>query len=55
MEENIKLSDLQRNGNYYIIRGKYDEILLYILSKFPRENLYIGIAEEIKANKQNIK
>ena len=52
MEENIKLSELQKNGNYYIIRGKYDEILLYILSKFPRENLYIGIAEEIKANKQ---
>ena len=51
-EENIKLSDLKVNGNYYIIRGKYDEIISYILSKFSRKNLYIGIAEEIKANKQ---
>jgi hypothetical protein len=50
-EENIKLSELKSNGNYYIIRGKYDEIITYILSKFSRENLYIGIAEEIKANK----
>jgi hypothetical protein len=51
-EENIKLSDVKMNGEYYIIRGKYDEIILYILSKFPRENLYIGIAEEIKAEKK---
>lgn len=51
-EENIKLSELKKNGNYYIIRGKYDEIILYILSKFPRENVYIGIAEEIYENKQ---
>ena len=51
-EENIKLSELKSNGNYYIIRGKYDEIINYILSKFSRENIYIGIAEEIYANKQ---
>jgi hypothetical protein len=51
-EENIKLSNLKVNGNYYILRGKYDEIITYILSKFSRENLYIGIAEEIKADKQ---
>jgi hypothetical protein len=51
-EENIKLSDLKVNGNYFILRGKYDEIITYILSKFSRENLYIGIAEEIKADKQ---
>ena len=51
-EENIKLSELKSNGNYYIIRGKYDEIITYILSKFSRENLFIGIAEEIKTNKQ---
>jgi hypothetical protein len=51
-EEHIKLSELKNNGKYYIIRGKYDEILTYILSKFSRENLYIGISEEIKANKQ---
>ena len=52
-EQNVKLSELKSNGIYYIIRGKYDEIITYILSKFSRENLYIGIAEEIKKNKQN--
>jgi hypothetical protein len=51
-EENIKLTELKKNGNYYIIRGKYDEIITYILSKFSRENLFIGIAEEIKADKK---
>jgi hypothetical protein len=51
-EENIKLSELKSNGGNYIVRGKYDEIISYILSKFSRENLYIGIAEEIKQNKQ---
>ena len=50
-EENIKLSEIKCNGNYYIIRGKYDEIITYILSKFSKENLYIGISEEIRANK----
>jgi len=51
-EQNIKLSEIKSNGKYYIIRGKYDEIITYILSKFSRENLYICIAEEIKENKQ---
>lgn len=51
-EENIKLSEVKKNGRYFIIRGKYDEIISHILSKFPRKNLYIGIAEEIKANKK---
>jgi hypothetical protein len=52
IEENIKLSEIKCNGKYYINRGKYDEIISYILSKFSRENVYIGIAEEIIANKQ---
>ena len=51
-EEHIKLSEITSHGSYYINKGKYDEIISYILSKFPRENLYIGIAEEIRANKQ---
>ena len=51
-EERVKLSEIQQNGNYYIARGKYDEILMHIFSKFKRENIYIGIAEEIKKNKQ---
>lgn len=50
-EENIKLHQVQSNGNYFIIRGFYDEILDYILSKFPRNNVYIGISEEINKNK----
>ena len=50
-EEHIKLHELQSNGMYFIIRGFYDEILEYILSKFPRNNLYIGISEEINKNK----
>lgn len=51
-EENVKLSELKSNGNYYIARGKYDEIITYILSMFPRKNIFIGISEEIKTNKQ---
>lgn len=51
-EENMKLSELKSNGNYYILRGKYYEIIEYILTLFPRKNLYIGIAEEIKTNKK---
>lgn len=46
-----KLSELTHNSPYLIIRGYYDEILEYILSKFPRENLYIGISEEIANDK----
>jgi len=51
-EQDIQLSQVKRNGKYYILRGKYDEIISYILLKFPRENLYIGISEEIRANKK---
>jgi hypothetical protein len=51
-DKHIKLDELKSNGGYYIIRGFYDEILEYILSKFSRDNLYIGISEEINENKQ---
>ena len=50
--ENLQLNELKSNGSYFIIRGFYDEILEYILSKFSRNNLYIGISEEINQNKQ---
>ena len=50
-EQNIKLQNLDSNGGYFIVRGFYDEILEYIFTKFPRENVYIGISEEIKKNK----
>merc|ERR1712146_654512 len=46
-EKNVKLSELRSNGGHLVIRGFYDEILEYILSKFSRDNLYIGISEEI--------
>lgn len=52
-EELIKLSELTQSGNYFIIRGLYDEIIEYILSKFSQNNLYIGISEEIKKDKLN--
>ena len=52
-EEHLKFSELTCNGNYYILRGFYDEIIEYIYSKFPKENLYIGISEEIKSDKWN--
>ena len=45
------INELKNNGNYSIIRGYYDEILEYIFSKFKRENIYIGISEEIKNDK----
>jgi hypothetical protein len=52
-EENIKLSEISENKqNYFIVRGKYDEIINYIFSKFQKKNVYIGISEEIKLNKQ---
>lgn len=33
-------------------RGYYDKQIQYILTKFPRKNVYIGIAEEIRNNKK---
>ena len=32
------------------MRGYYDEIIQYILSLFSKNNLYIGISEEIREN-----
>ena len=52
-EKHICLKDIRENGDYYIVRGFYDEIIEYILQKFERKNLCILISEEIK-NNQNI-
>tara|TARA_B100001059_G_scaffold235160_1_gene279933 strand:+ start:1294 stop:1827 length:534 start_codon:yes stop_codon:yes gene_type:complete len=49
-EKDIKLKDITYNNDFYIVRGYYDEIIQYILSLFPKNNLYIGISEEIKEN-----
>ena len=48
---NIKLSDIKSNGPYTLQRGYYAEQIEYILTRFPKENLYIGVSEEILKNK----
>lgn len=47
-QENISLDKILSNGQWNLQRGFYMEQIEYILTKFPRENLYIAIAEEIK-------
>lgn len=49
--ENEKLDNITQNGHYFISRGYYDEILNYIYSKFNRNQVFIGISEEIFLNK----
>lgn len=46
--ENIKLQEIKQNGYWALQRGYYLEQIEYILSKFNKENLYIGISEKIK-------
>lgn len=50
---NQKLCEIQSNcrDKYNVVRGYYDEILEYIFSKFSRDNIYIGISEEINQDK----
>ena len=45
IEESLKLPNSTQ-----FINGKYIDQIEYILTKFPKENIYIGIAEEIKQN-----
>lgn len=47
-EKNYK--NIKHKDEHLILKGYYDEHIEYILSKFPRENLYICIAEEIQEN-----
>ena len=49
-QKNIKLKNIHNNDDHYISRGYYDEIIEYILSLFSKNNLYIGISEEIREN-----
>jgi hypothetical protein len=51
-EKDVELKHITKRAPHNIVRGYYDEQLDYILSKFPKENIYIGIAEEIRKNKQ---
>jgi hypothetical protein len=52
-EKDVKLQDIRANDGerYIIVRGFYDEQLEYIYSKFDRSQIYVGISEEIKQNK----
>jgi hypothetical protein len=52
-EKGVRLRDIKANvgGGYIIVRGFYDEQLEYIYSKFDRSQIYVGISEEIKRNK----
>lgn len=49
---NMNIQSVTKEGNWPIIRGYYDEQIEYIMKKFPKKNIYIGISEEIKLNKQ---
>jgi hypothetical protein len=46
--QHIRLKDIMKNGYYALQRGFYIDQILHIISKFNRENLYIGISEIIK-------
>jgi hypothetical protein len=50
LQKNIKLDKIKKNGFYPLQRGFYIDQIEYILTKFKRENIYIGISEEFKNN-----
>ena len=51
-KEHIKVEDILTNDydSYFLQRGFYVDQIEYIYSKFPRENIYIGISEEVLQN-----
>jgi hypothetical protein len=51
--QHIELSEITKNGYWALQRGYYLEQIEYILSKFSKENLYIGISEKIKKDPVN--
>jgi|UniRef100_A0A6C0CWE0 hypothetical protein len=50
VSEMVKNINVDNSNDFYIVRGYYDEIIQYILSVFPKNNLYIGVSEEIREN-----
>lgn len=52
IKDDSKSNDTKFEETDILQRGYYDDQIKYILTKFPRKNLYIGISEEIKLNKQ---
>lgn len=49
-KEEKDLKNVKYKNDHLILRGYYYEHIEYILTKFPKENLYICIAEEIQEN-----
>ena len=49
-DKNVKLEDITERGSYLLQRGYYIDQIEYVLSKFPRKNVYIGISEEFRNN-----
>jgi len=49
-KEEKDLKNVKYKQDHLILKGYYYEHIEYILTKFPKENLYICIAEEIQAN-----
>lgn len=52
IEDDLLQNNIQCSESNVLQREYYDEQIKYILSKFDKKNLYIGIAEEIKINKE---
>ena len=50
IDKNIKLEQIENHGSYLLQRGFYIDQIKYVLSKFPKENVYIGISEEFRKN-----
>ena len=48
--EELDYKNIKNKSNHLILKGYYDEHIDYILTKFPKEKLYICIAEEIQKN-----
>ena len=49
----LSLKGIRANSRgYNVVRGYYDEILEYLFSKFQKDQIYIGISEKIRADKQ---
>ena len=51
-DHTIPLDQIKTNGSYLLQRGFYIDQIEYILSLFPKENVYIEISEELKDNRE---
>lgn len=51
IEDDLIQKNMEFKESDVLQRGYYDEQIKYILSKFDKKNIYIGISEEIRKNK----